>query len=163
MDSPHRRCDSNPNWRPKKTKEDYYSGKKKQHTLKAQVIVHWKTGLILDVQTSKGSIYDFNLYKDTCPDWLPCDAKLLADNDYQGIAKLHEQSLTPFKKPRGGHLLELCKQANQYLAKCRILVEHKIGLIKLFKIVAQRYRNRCQRYDLRMKLFAGLVNFELKL
>ncbi|GAF57303.1 mobile element protein [Psychrobacter sp. JCM 18901] len=43
------------------------------------------------------------------------------------------------------------------------MVEHKIGLIKLFKIVAHKYRNRRQRYDLRMKLFAGVVNFELGL
>ena len=119
--------------------------------------------MILDVQTSKGSIHDFKLYKDTCPDWLPCDAKLLADSGYQGIAKLHEQSFTPFKKPRGGQLLELCKQANHYLAKFRIMIEHKIGLIKLFKIVAHKYRNRRQRYDLRIKLFAGVVNFELGL
>ena len=87
------------------------------------MIVHWKTGLILDVQTPKGSIHDFKLYQDTCPDWPPCDTKLLGDSGYQGIAKLHEQSFTPFKKPRGGQLLELCKQANQYLAKFRIMVE----------------------------------------
>lgn len=124
------------------------------------MIVHWQTGLILDVQTSKGSIHDFKLYKDTCPDWLPCDTRLLADSGYQGIAKLHEQSFTPFKKPREGQLLELAKQANHYLAKFSILVEHKIGLIKNFKIVAERYRNRRKRYDLRMKLFAGIVNFE---
>ena len=43
------------------------------------------------------------------------------------------------------------------------MVEHKIGLIKLFKIVANRYRNRRQRYDFGMKLFAGVVNFELNL
>ena len=125
------------------------------------MIVHWKTGLILDVQTSKGSIHDFRLYKDTYPDWLPNNAKLLADIGYQGIAKLHEQSFTPFKKPRGGQLLELCKQANHY--RFRTMVEHKIGLIKLFKIVAHKYRNRRQRYDLRMKLFASVVNFELGL
>ena len=122
--------------------------------------MHWKTGLILDVQTAKGAVHDFKLYKDTCPDWLPDDTKFLADSGYQGIDKLHEQTFTPFKKPRGGQLLDLCKRANQYLAKCRITVEHKIGLIKLFKIVANKYRNRRQRYDLRMKLFAGIVNFE---
>ena len=108
-------------------------------------------------------MHDFKLYKDTRPDWLPNDAKLLADSGYQGIAKLHKQTFTPFKKPRGGQLLELCKQANHYLAKFRIMVEHKIGLIKLFKIVAHKYRNRRQRYDIRMKLFAGVVNFELSL
>ena len=127
------------------------------------MIVHGQTGLILDIQTSKGSIHDFKLYKETCPDWLPYNAKLLADSGYQGIAKPHKQTLTPFKKPRGGQLLDLCKKANHYLAKFRIMAEHKIGLIKLFKIVAYKYRNRRQRYDLRMKLFAGVVNFELTL
>ncbi len=67
--------------------------------------------------------------------------------------------LPPFKKPKGGELLVLCRQVNQYLAKFRILVEHKIGLIKLFKIVAERYRNRRKRYDLRMTLFAGIISF----
>jgi len=93
---------------------------------------------------------------------LPKSTSYLADSGYQGIAKLHDQTFIPFKKPKGGELLTLCKQANQYLAKFRILVEHKIGLIKLFKIIAQRYRNRRQRYDLRMKLFAAVVNLELK-
>ena len=87
----------------------------------------------------------------------------LADSGYQGIAKLHDQTFISFKKPKGGELLALCKQANQYLAKCRILVEHKTGLIKLFKIVAERSRNRRKRYNLRMKLFAGLVNLELNI
>ena len=115
------------------------------------------------MQTCKGSIHDFKLYKDTCPDWLPCDAKLLADSGYQGLAKRHNQTFTPFKKPRGSQLLEICKQANHYLAKFCIVVEHKIGLIKLFKIVAHKYRNRRQRYDLRMKLFAGIINSELRI
>ena len=52
---------------------------------------------------------------------------------------------------------------NQYLAKFCILVKYKIGLIKRFNIVAERYRNRRKSYDLRMRLFAGLVNFELSL
>jgi len=115
------------------------------------------------VQTCRGSVHDFNLYKQTCPDWLPKNTSYLADSGYQGIAKLHKRTFTPFKKPKGAQLIEIAKQANQYLAKFRILVEHKIGLIKLFKIVAERYRNRRKRYDLRMKLFAGLVNFELSL
>ena len=117
--------------------------------------VHW--------QTCKGSIHDFKLYKDTCPDWLPENTNYLADSGYQGLAKRHNQTFTPFKKPRGSQLLEICKQANHYLAKFCIVVEHKIGLIKLFKIVAHKYRNRRQRYDLRMKLFAGIINSELRI
>ena len=103
------------------------------------------------------------LYKDTCSDQLPDNAKLLVASSYQDVATLHKQTFTPFKKPCGGQLLYICKQANQYLVNFRIMVEHKIGLIKLFKIVANRYRNRRQRYDFGMKLFAGVVNFELNL
>ena len=131
--------------------------------MKAQVIVHWQTGMILDVQTCKGSIHDFKLYKDICPYWLPDNAKLLADSAYQSIAKLDKQTFTPFRKPSRDQLLDFCKQANHYLAKFRIMVEHKICLITLFKIVTHKYRNRRQRYDLRMKLFAGVINFELGL
>ena len=122
-----------------------------------------QTGLILDIQTSKGSVHDFKLYKDTYLEQLPDNAKLLADSGYQGIAKLYKQSFIPFKKPREGQTLELCKQANHYLAKFRIMFEHKIGLIKRFKIVAHKYRNRRQYYDIRMKLFASVVNLELSL
>ena len=70
-------------------------------------MVHWQTGLILDVQTSKGSIHDFKIYKDTCFEWLPDDIILLADSGYQGIANFHDQTFKPFKKPRGGQLLDL--------------------------------------------------------
>ncbi|MGP5224604.1 hypothetical protein [Psychrobacter aquimaris] len=69
----------------------------------------------------------------------------------------------PFKKPRGGQLLEICKQSNHYLVKFRIVVEHKIVSIKLSRSVAHKYRNRRQRYDLRMKLFAGIINSELRI
>lgn len=79
---------------------------------------------MLDVQTCSGAIHDFNLYKKICPDWLPKNTSYLADSGYQGIAQLHERTFTPFKKPKSGELLALCKQANQYLSKLRILVEH---------------------------------------
>ena len=96
-------------------------------------------------------------------DWLTPIIQVIANNSYKGIANLHEYTFTPFKNPRGGQVLEFCRQANQYLGKFQIMVEHKIGVIKLFKIVANKYCNRRQRYDLRMKLFAGIVNFERSL
>lgn len=74
--------------------------------------MHWQTGLILDVQTTKGSVHDFKLYKKTCPGWLPVNASYQADSGYQGIAKLHDQTSIPFKKPKGSELLDCCKQVN---------------------------------------------------
>ncbi|MGB7413468.1 MAG: hypothetical protein WA902_04590, partial [Thermosynechococcaceae cyanobacterium] len=42
----------------------------------------------------------------------------------------------------------------------RIGVEHVNGRLKVFKILAQRYRNR-RRYGLRCNLIAALYNYEL--
>lgn len=84
-------------------------------------------------------------------------------SDYQGVAKLHAHTFTPFRRPNGGELLMLCKQTNQCLEKCYILIEHKTGTSKLFEIIAQHYHNRLQHYNLKMKLFTGLVNFEISL
>lgn len=50
--------------RPKQTKK-YFSGKKKKHTLKAQIIVNQKNGQILCTAYGKGKEHDFKLYKKT--------------------------------------------------------------------------------------------------
>ena len=77
------------------------------------------------MQTCSGSAHNFNLYQQTCPDWLPKKTSFLTDSGYQGIAKLHKQTFTPSKKHKGAQLIKTAKQANQYLIKSRILVEHK--------------------------------------
>ncbi|WP_081794439.1 transposase family protein [Psychrobacter phenylpyruvicus] len=118
---------------------------------------------MLDVQTTTGSVYDFKFCKDTCPDWLPDNTYYLADSGYQGIAKLHETTFILFKEPRNGQTLEICEKANNYLAKFLVRVEHKIGLLKLFKIFATKYRNRNNRYDFKIKLFASIANFQFNL
>ena len=47
------------------------------------------------------------------------------------------------------------------LASERVLNENVIGVIKRFKIVADRYRNRRRRFGLRFNLISGIYNFEL--
>ena len=42
----------------------YYSGKKKRHTIKSQLIADMKTTLVLSVEQAEGSVHDFRLYKD---------------------------------------------------------------------------------------------------
>ena len=44
----------------------------------------------------------------------------------------------------------------------RVLNEHVIGLIKRFKIVSDRYRNRGKRFGLRFNLICGICNYEKK-
>ena len=41
------------------------------------------------------------------------------------------------------------------------MVENIIRHLKIFRIVAERYRNRRRRFALRFNLIAGLYNYEL--
>ncbi|GAB4553954.1 MAG: hypothetical protein Tsb0014_47150 [Pleurocapsa sp.] len=55
------------------------------------------------------------------------------------------------------------KEYNRELAKHRICIEHVIRCLKIFRILAQPYRNRRRRFKLRFNLIAGLYNCGLDL
>ncbi len=76
---------------------------------------------------------------------------------------MHEKSKTPRKKPRKSELTDEQKQSNRELARRRVVVEHVIRSLKIFRILAERYRNRRKRFRLRFNLIAGLHNYELGL
>ncbi len=80
-----------------------------------------------------------------------------------GIHKLHSNSQVPKKKPRNGELTDLDKKRNRELARKRVVGEHINRRLKIFKILADRYRNRRKRFGLRFNLIAGLYNYELRL
>ena len=82
------------------------------------------------------------------------------DSGYQGILKLHKNSETPKKKPKGGELTADEKCENRRISRDRILIENINAKIKVFKITANKYRNRRRRFALRMSLICGLINFE---
>ena len=107
-------------------------------------------------------MHDFALYQRS--NLAPHESlEVLADSGYQGLQKLHEKSRTPRKKPRKSELTEEQKQANRELARRRVMVEHVIRSLKIFRILAERYRNRRKRFSLRFNLIAGLYNYELGL
>ena len=85
----------------------------------------------------------------------------LADKGYQGLARLHSTSCLPTKKPRQKQLDKSERQHNRLLARLRIVVEHVNRKLKIFRILAQRYRNRRKRFGLRFNLISALLNFEL--
>ncbi len=87
----------------------------------------------------------------------------LVDKGYQGIKKLHANSQVPQKKPRNGELSTEEKKRNRELARNRVIGEHVNRRLKIFKILADRYRNRRKRFGLRFNLIAGLYNYELRL
>jgi hypothetical protein len=84
--------------------------------------------------------------------------KILADKGYQGIRKIHPSSHTPIKQNKRQPLALIEKEYNRELAKQRIYIEHVIRSLKIFRILAQPYRNRRRRFGLRFNLIAGLYN-----
>jgi hypothetical protein len=74
---------------------------------------------------------------------------------YQGIQKLHANSQIPKKKPRKEELTDLEKKRNRELARKRVVGEHINRRLKIFKILADRYRNCRKRFGLRFNLIAG--------
>ena len=89
------------------------------------------------------------------------EIKSLTDTGYQGIDKLHHNSELPKKKTKKHPLTKEDKRKNRVLSSERALNENVIGMIKRFKIIADRYRNRRKRFGLRFNLVAGIYNFEL--
>ena len=126
------------------------------------MVVNGRTREVICAAQARGPVHDFALYKRSRVE--PHESlEVLADSGYQGLDKLHAKSRTPRKKPRNGHLTDEQKRNNRELASRRVVVEHVIRCLKIFRILAERYRNRRQRFPLRFNLIAGLYNFELVL
>lgn len=148
--------------RPKRRQKQFYSGKKKRHTLKSQLVVDLHTKVIICTAHGKGRRHDFRLLQASRVRFHP-DTKGLGDRGYQGIGKFHANSQTPKKKPRGGQLSAADKRDNRELARVRVLGEHVNRHLKIFKILGERYRNRRRRFGLRCNLICALYNYELRL
>jgi len=87
--------------------------------------------------------------------------KVITDTGYQGMQKLHSKSELPKKKSKKNALTKEDKKNNQTLSSERVLNENVIGMLKRFKIIADKYRNRRKRFGLRFNLIAGIYNYEL--
>lgn len=105
-------------------------------------------------------MHDFKLYESSIGSAVSDEIKMQGDSGYQGIVKLHKNSETPKKKPRNGELTAQEKAENRRISRQRILIENINAKIKVFKITANKYRNRRKRFGLRMSLICGIINFE---
>ncbi|WP_445299715.1 MULTISPECIES: IS5 family transposase [unclassified Microcoleus] len=148
--------------RPQKKQKNYYSGKKKCHTLKTKLVINQETREIICTAFGQGSCHDFNLFKKSKTHFHP-ETNSLQDSGYQGIKNYHSNSYIPRKKPKNGKLSLLEKSYNRVLAQERIVIEHINRSLKIFKILSSRYRNRRRRYGLRCNLLSAIYNYELAL
>jgi len=157
-----------PTRRPRRRQRRCYSGKKKRHTLKNQVVVVRKRKragrrragqaqrrrlrIAAVSPTAPGRVHDKKVY-DRTRVLVPAGVAASGDTGYQGTALR-----TPVKRKPGGSLTERQRRGNRRLSRQRIAAEHAVGKMKIWRIAAERYRNPIRRHTLIQKNVAGLHN-----
>lgn len=133
--------------------ESYYSGKKKMHTRKNQLICLPQGLDIVDVVIGeKGPRSDSKLLEQTQAE-LPEGMPFIGDKAYVGRAN----TTTPIKKPPKGELTQAQKAFNKVVSQARVYVEHLIRIIKIFRIAKEEFRMRMPMYEMAIGCVCGLV------
>lgn len=167
-------------FRPSKDNEErklYYSGKKKTFTLKTQLVADDEHHILAISTSVPGAMHDKKLSDEVQTlERLPDGCEVDADKGYQGLANQVglitvrnpetgiEQQVprltvyTPFKKTKGKELTEEQKDFNFQLSAIRVRVEHCIGWVKNWAIIATRFRCSNLIYTSVMQTVCGLVN-----
>ncbi len=156
----------------------YFSGKQHEFTLKTQIATDGLWHIAAVSVPVPDAIHDKKLCDQLQTlERLPTGCEAAADKGYQGLAtdtvstiSTHDvqtcvekqvprvKAYTPFKKPKRQELTEEQKALNRALASIRIRVEHCIGWIKNWTILATRFRCSHSIYGLVMQTICGLVN-----
>jgi len=169
-------------YRPGKSNETrklYYSGKQKAFTIKTQMATDDDHHILAISASAPGAMHDKKLSDEVQTlERLPNGCEVDADKGYQGMADQVslvtvcnpengiEQQIprltvyTPFKKMKGKELTEQQEEFNSQLSAVRVRVEHCIGWVKNWAIVATRFRCSHLIYTSVMQTVCGLVNLQ---
>lgn len=140
-----------------KKQQEYFSGKKKQHTLKSQIIglPEGKDIVEVDIGTP-GPTADIKLFRNSQSKFDKSQA-FSGDKAYQG----GENITTPHKRKPKRELTQQQKDENQALSRKRIFIEHLIRLLKIFRIASQRFRLKLETYEQIILTVCGLVRLRI--
>ena len=116
--------------------------------------------MIISTEFFNGKAHDVTMFKSTTS--VNPKTLLLGDSGYRGIQKVHANCKYPLRhKEDKARMPDSERHAyNKAISSLRMKIEHIIGLIKRFKIAAERYRNKLKRFGLRFNLICGVVNYE---
>jgi hypothetical protein len=141
--------------------KEAYSGKKKQHTRKTQLIVN-ESGIVRHLsRSSPGSKHDRKHFSHSgATTKIPPETIVGGDCGYQGIQDdLPDHSvITPFKKSKHHPLTVEQKLLNQEFSRGRIIVENTLCQFKHFGVLAQRFRHNVDKYDNAFRAVLAIVN-----
>jgi hypothetical protein len=128
-------------------KKIFYSGKKKRHTVKNQLMVNNRGYIIHKLGYKKGRKHDYDIYKSN-HSVIPKQVVNVVDLGYLGIEKDFPDQLSalPYKKKRNRFLSDDEKEYNKIHSKKRIVVEHTISRLKKYRIISDIFRNKLRKY-----------------
>ncbi len=150
-----------PRPRDKEAQKKYYSGKKKQHTIKNMVVINTLCKILFLSRTCEGKKHDKKAADEAGYDF-PEGSIVFQDRGLQGFAVVGVIVIQPKKKPRGKELTAEDKKNNRAISSIRIRVEHAIGGAKRYRIVKDKIRNWKEGFrDQVMETCCGLHNFRL--
>jgi hypothetical protein len=138
----------------------FYSGKKKTHTVKNNLIVTLGNRRVEYLgRTWEGKKHDKKICDEEGHEF-PEGSTLYKDTGFQGYEPAGVHTRQPKKKPRGRELTLEEKERNSLISSMRIVVEHVICGVKRCRIVKDVFRNTRDRFaDLVMEIACGLHNF----
>ncbi len=153
-------------------RDAHYSGKRKQFTLKTQVVTDGQHHIHAISVAVAGRRHDKTLAEDVdTAQRLPDGCEALMDKGYQGLAQQVDVELDPqgnwvpcftlkipFKKPRNKELSAEQNAFNHDLSTIRVHIEHCIGWLKNWAVLANRFRCHHAIYTPIFQLVCGLVN-----
>ena len=138
----------------------FYSGKKKTHTVKNNLIVTLGKRRVEYLSgTWEGKKHDKKICDEEGHEF-PEGSTLYKDTGFQGYEPAGVDTRQPKKKPRGRELTLEEKEQNSLISSMRIVVEHVICGVKRCRIVKDVFRNTRDMFaDLVMEIACGLHNF----
>ena len=147
----------------KRKRKSYYSGRKRKHTVKTQLMVNTE-GLILHKTGHRnGRKHDYDIYKHNHPTITPSQVDNIVDLGYLGIEKDFPtvKSVLPIRKKKNTLLSNDDMRYNKNHSRLRIIVEHTICKIKKFGIMGTKFRNKLRRYNNISDIVSGILNFRV--
>lgn len=130
--------------------------------MKNNVICDKSKRIIFLSKTYEGSKHDKSIID--AEEWkLPKGIVVHEDSGFEGHQQKGIIINRPMKKPKGRELTQKQKTANKRKASKRVLVEHSIGHVKIYRIVKDTIRLwKDNAKDIVMEICCGLSNWKMK-
>lgn len=142
----------------------YYSGKRKTHTIKTQIVVN-ERGRIRHIANSvPGSTHDLTLLRQSgVKDELPKGLTVTADTGYRGLQDdFPDRSVALPYRPKDKQLLMPEEKFHNHLvSRIRVVVENTLAEIKHFQALVARFRHTLERHCDITRAIAGIVNYRI--